>query len=194
MRPGGIRRSAVSAAGVETGQRRVAVGLLMAIFMVVWLGTLSQGEASHNTCSLVAQVGGEAQVEAWALASLNSKLPKTFSDKVKVGEVLGQPVRVNVRATMEKPAKNVDIVCASSSFSSKLDLEVRISGKAGSSTHNGDGRVTGHYTVASTSPVKVCMGDLKLAGLNLRNVQNEVDGWIRKQTNKSGLLGSFCVP
>ncbi len=132
MRLEGIRRLPVRAAGLVTGERRAAGWLLMPVFMAVWLGGPSQGEA---------------QVEAWALASLNAKLPKTFSDKVKVGEMLGQPVRVKVRATLERPAKNVNIVCATSSFSTKFDLEVRISGKAGRSTHKGDGRVTGHYTV-----------------------------------------------
>ena len=88
----------------------------------------------------------------------------------------------------------MSIGCAASSFSTKFDIEVRVSGRAGSTTHNGDGRIKGHYTVGSLSPVKICVSNLTLAGLNLHGVQNDVDNWVRRQINASGFLGPFCVP
>lgn len=170
----------------------------MSVFVIMGSGFwgLSQVHAAHNTCALVAQAGGEATVEAWALTALNAKLPKTFSGKVTVGHVpvTNDPIRVNVDATIKNPAKNVDIVCAPSSFSSRLDIKVRVSGRAGSSTHDGAGRITGHYTVASLSPVRICVSNLNMAGLNLQGVQNDVDNWIRKQINASALVAPFCVP
>jgi hypothetical protein len=152
--------------------------------------------AAHNTCSLVTQAGGETAVETWALTNLNAKLPKTFSGKVTVGRVpvTNDPIRVDVDATIKKPAKSVDITCASSALSSKLEIRVRVSGRAGSSTHEGDGRITGHYTIAAASPPRVCVSNLKMASLNLQGVQNDVDDWIRKQINHSALVGNFCVP
>lgn len=179
--------------------RRWALGvLLVATFVVAdgGLGGWSRAEASHNTCGLIAQVpGGQTAVEAWALASLNSKLPKSFSGKVTVGHVpvTHDPIKVNVDATILKPAKNVDIVCTPSSFSCKFDIRVRVSGRLGSDTHSGDGRITGHYTV-TTSPTRVCVSNLSMAGLNLQGVQNDVDNWIRKQINASSLIGPFSVP
>ncbi len=159
-------------------------------------GKIGSRASSVNTCGPIAQVpGGEAAVEAWALANLNAKLPMSYSGKVTVGRVpvTNDPIRVNVDATIKNPAKNVDIVCAQSKFSSRLDVRVRVSGRAGSSTHNGDARVTGNYTVA-LSPARVCVANLKLSDLNLHNVQNDVDDWIRKKINQSGLLAPFCVP
>ncbi len=159
-------------------------------------GKVASRASSVNTCGPIAQVpGGEATVEAWALANLNAKLPMSYSGKVTVGRVpvTNDPIRVNVDATIKNPAKNVDIVCAQSKFSSRLDVRVRVSGRAGSSTHNGDARVTGNYTVA-LSPARVCVANLKLSDLNMHNVQNDVDDWIRKKINQSGLLAPFCVP
>ena len=182
----------------RAGKRWALAGLLMSSFVVAGggLGGWFRAEGSHNTCGLIAQVpGGQTAVEAWALTALNSKLPQSFSGKVTVGHVpvTGDPIKVNVDATILKPAKNVDIVCTPSSFSSKFDIKVRVSGKLGSDTHSGDGRIAGHYTVSS-SPTKVCVGNLSMAGLNLQGVQNNVDNWIRSQINSSGLIGPFCVP
>ncbi len=131
-------------------------------------------------------------VETWALTNLNNRLPKTFSGKVTVGHVpvTHDPIKVNVEATIKKPAKNVDIVCAPSSFSSRLDIKVRVSGRAGSSTHDGDGRITGHYTVTS-SPTRVRVSNLTMASLNLQGVENDVDNWIRVKINSSGLVANF---
>ncbi len=179
--------------------KRWALGVLLVSILVVadgGLGGWSRAEASHNTCGLIAQVpGGQTAVETWALTALNAKLPKSFSGKVTVGHVpvTGDPIKVNVDATILKPAKNVDIVCIPSSFSSKFDIRVRVSGRLGSDTHSGDGRIAGHYTVTS-SPTRVCVGNLSMAGLNLQGVQNNVDNWIRQQINSSGLIGPFCVP
>lgn len=159
-------------------------------------GKIGSRASSMNTCGPIAQVpGGEAAVEAWALANLNAKLPMSYSGKVTVGRVpvTNDPIRVDVDATIKNPAKSVDIVCAQSRFSSRLDVRVKVSGKAGSSTHNGDARVTGNYTVA-LSPARVCVANLKLSDLNLHNVQNDVDDWVRKKLNQSGLMGPFCVP
>lgn len=178
--------------------KKISLAVCLAI-----LALAPDARASHNTCSLIAQAGGpmmgailgEWVVEEAALVLLNSRLPQTFSGKVTVGRVpvTGDPIKVQVDATLLKPAKNVDIVCASSSFSSKFNVKARVSGKLGSDTHEGEGRVTGHYTVDSTSR-KACVGNLKLAGLNLRGVQNDVDNWIRKKINASGLVANFCVP
>ncbi len=181
---------------MRTNVQVPVTAVVLAAFTVMGSVVGDWAQASHNTCSLVAQAGGEATVEAWALAALNAKLPKTFSGKVTVGHVpvTNDPIKVNVDATIKKPAKNVDIVCTPSSFSSRLDIKARVSGRAGSSTHDGDGRITGHYAVASLSPVKICVSNLNMAGLNLQGVQNEVDNWIRKQINASGLVGPFCVP
>lgn len=159
-------------------------------------GGRSEVHAGHNTCALVTQAGGEATVEGWALGALNGKLPKSFSDKVTVGHVpiTNDPIKVDVDATVKKPAKNVNIVCGSSSLSSKLDIKVRVSGKAGSSTHEGEGRITGHYTVVAGSPIKICVSNINMASLNLQGVQNDVDNWIRKKINNSSIVGNFCVP
>ena len=152
--------------------------------------------ASHNTCALVNQAGGEPAVEAWALAKVNTKLPKHFSDKVTVGHVpvTNDPIKVDVDATVKKPAKSVNITCATSAFSTRVDIRVRVSGRAGSSTHEGEGRISGHYTISAANPPRVCVSDLKMASLNLQNVQNEVDDYIRKQINKSALVENFCAP
>ena len=101
MRSAGFRRYAVTSVGVKTAARGVMAGLLMFILVVAYggLGVSSRAEASHNTCSLIAQVpGGQTAVEAWALVSLNGKLPMTFSGKVTVGHVpvTHDPIKVNV--------------------------------------------------------------------------------------------------
>lgn len=185
-------------ANYRAGKRWTLVGLLMSTLVIAGGGSggWTKAEGSHNTCGLVAQVpGGETQVETWASTNLNNRLPMTFSGKVRVGTTpWGDPIKVNVDATIKKPAKNVDIVCIPSSFSSRFDLTVRVSGRLGSDTHSGDGRIAGHYTVSSISPPRVCVGSLGLAGFNLHGVQNDVDNWIRKKINASGLIGPFCVP
>ncbi len=153
-------------------------------------------QASHNTCALLSQAGGEAAVESQALTELNKQLPKHFSGKVTVGRVpvTNDPIRVEVDATVKKPAKSVSITCASSRLATRVDLRVRVSGRAGSSTHEGEGRITGHYTIQASTPPRVCVRDLKMASLNLQGVQNDVDDWIRGKINESSLVGNFCVP
>ena len=106
--------------------------------------------------------------------------------------ITNDPIRVDVDATIKKPAKNVNITCASSSFSSKVDIRARVSGQAGSSTHDGDGRITGHYVVYLANPPRLCVKNLKMASLNLQGVQNDVDNWIRKKINDSLIVHDIC--
>ncbi len=174
-----------------TGLYRILVGL-RATTLLVWglgLGGWAQVYAAHSTCGLISSVpGGEPVVEAAILNYLKSQPPTTFSDKVKVGSTPLGPVKVKVKVTIKDP-KDVDLKCTKSDFSYKFGIKATVSGKAGSSTHNGTGRIEGHYTVSPTP--KVCVNNLRLAGLNLENVQNKVDQWIRGQINSSDLTADF---
>ncbi len=190
------RRSAAVSIAVGPNARWIAVGMLVTSVLVAGdgIGRWSEVHASHNTCQLLNQFGGEASVEARAKATLDSRLPQTYSGKVTVGKVpiTNDPIRVDVDATIKKPAKNINITCASSSFSSKVDIRARVSGQAGSSTHDGDGRITGHYVVYLATPPRLCVKNLKMASLNLQGVQNDVDNWIRKKINDSLIVHDIC--
>lgn len=168
--------------------------LILVSLVSVWFisGAMGEALAAHSTCALLETIpGGEATAEGKILSHLQAQPPTTFSGKVKVGEVLNQPVKVKVKATIKDPT-DVDLTCAKSGFSYKFGLKVTVSGKAGSDTHHGTGRITGHYTVApSPGAASVCVSNLKLAGLNLSGVNNHVDDWIKKQINKSPLLETF---
>jgi len=176
------------------GTRQWMAALVVAAVAVAGEGIGGGGMAlaAHSTCALLETIpGGEATAEGVILAHLQAQPPTTFEGKVKVGEVLNQPVKVKVKATIKDP-QDVDLTCAKSGFSYTFGLKVTVSGKAGSDTHHGTGRITGHYTVAlSPGNASVCVSDLKLAGLNLEGVNNHVDKWIKKQINKSGLLETF---
>lgn len=191
-------QSAAVPVAVGTDVRWAAVGVLVSSLLVVGggLGGRSEVHAAHNTCGPIQQVGGEASVEAKALNALNGRLPRSFSGKVTVGHipVTNDPIRVDVDATIKKPAKNLNLTCASSNFSTRVDIRVRVSGKAGSSTHEGDGRITGHYVVILGNPMRMCVRGLKMANLNLQGVQNDVDNWIRKKINDSIIVNEICVP
>ena len=135
--------------------------------------------------------GGEATAEGVILSHLQAQPPTTFSGKVKVWSTPVSSIKVKVKVTIKDP-KDVDLTCAKSDFSYKFGLKVTVSGKAGSDTHHGTGRITGHYTVApSPGSATVCVNGLRLAGLNLEGVNNHVDDWIKKQINKSGLVDAF---
>lgn len=155
-------------------------------------GDWGAARAAHSTCSLLDMIpGGEATAEGKILSYLQAQPPTKFSGKVKVGSTPMGAIRVKVKATIKDP-KDVDLACAQSDFSYRFGIKVTVSGKAGSDTHSGTGRIVGHYTVSpSPTSATVCVDHLKLAGLNLEGVNNHVDNWIRKQINKSGLLAAF---
>lgn len=174
--------------------QRWAVALAVAGVAVAGdgLGGWATARAAHSTCGLFQSIpGGESTAEGVILAHLQSQPPTTFSGKVKVGSTPVGPIKVKVKVTIKDP-KDVSLTCAKSDFSYKFGIKATVSGKAGSDTHHGTGRITGHYTVAlSPGNASVCVNDLKLAGLNLEGVNNHVDNWIKKQINKSGLLETF---
>lgn len=198
MRADTRRQSAAVSMIAGTDVRSIGAGVLVLCFLVAGdgLGDWSEVHASHNTCGAIQQAGGEALVEAKALEALNQRLPQDFSGKVTVGHVpvTNDPIRVDVDAKIKKPAKNVNVTCASSGFSTRVDIRVRVSGKAGSSTHEGDGRITGHYLVYAGNPSRMCVKDLKMSNLNLQGVQNDVDNWIRKKINDSVIVSTICAP
>jgi hypothetical protein len=181
---------------VGANARRLAVGLLVASALAAGggIGHWAEVSAAHNTCQAINQAGGEAAMEAHAKATLDSRLPQSYSGKVTVGKVpvTNDPIRVDVDATIKKPAKSVNITCASSTFSTRVDIRAKVSGRAGSSTHEGDGRITGHYFVYLANPPRVCVKNLKMASLNLEGVQNDVDNWIRKKINDSIIVQDIC--
>ena len=99
--------------------------------------------AAHSTCALMQSIpGGETTAEAAIFNHLKAQPPTTFSGKVKVGEVLNQPVKVNVSVTINDP-QDVDLKCLKSNFTYKFGIKVKVSGKAGSATHQGTGRIGG---------------------------------------------------
>jgi len=166
---------------------------LLGYAMLVMLATGSgAARAAHSTCSLMQSIpGGEATAEAAILNHLKAQPPTTFSGKVKVGEVMNQPIKVNVSVTIKDP-KDVDLKCPQSNFTYKFGIKVTVSGKAGSDTHQGTGRVGGHYTVAlAPNQATVCVSSLRLDALNLAGVNNRVDNWIRAKINSSGLVANF---
>ncbi|MFZ5877666.1 MAG: hypothetical protein ACOYXU_14865 [Nitrospirota bacterium] len=168
---------------------------LVSLVTVLFIGGAMSGTAlaAHSTCALMAPIpGGEATAEGKILAYLQAQPPTTFKGKVKVGSTPFGAIKVKVKATIKDP-KDVDLTCAQSDFSYKFGIKVTVSGKAGSDTHNGTGRIAGHYTVSpSPNSASVCVNHLKLAGLNLEGVNNHVDDWIKKQINNSGLVGLPC--
>ncbi|MEX2164254.1 MAG: hypothetical protein WD823_08430 [Sulfuricaulis sp.] len=168
------------------------LALLGYVTLIIFATGSSAVRAAHSTCALMQSIpGGEAAAEAVILNHLKAQPPTTFSGKVKVGEVLNQPVKVNVNVTIKDP-KDVDLKCSKSNFSYKFGIKARVSGKAGSDTHQGTGRIGGHYTVTlAPNQGTVCVTNLRLDGLNLAGVNNHVDNWIRAKINSSGLVANF---
>ncbi|MDP2816428.1 MAG: hypothetical protein Q8O19_07095 [Rectinemataceae bacterium] len=160
--------------------------------LVILVTGSGAARAGHSTCSLMQSIpGGEATAEAAILNHLKAQPPTTFSGKVKVSEVLNQPVKVTVSVTIKDP-KDADLKCLKSNFTYKFGIKVKVSGKAGSDTHQGTGQVGGHYTVTlAPSQAKVCVSNLRLVGFNLTGVNNHVDNWIRAKINSSGLVANF---
>jgi hypothetical protein len=135
--------------------------------------------------------GGEATAEGVILAHLQAQPPTTFKGKVKVGSTPLGAVKVKVKVTIKDP-KDVNLKCPDSDFSYKFELKATVSGKAGSDTHKGTGRIGGHYTVSPLpTAARVCVDHLELAGLNLEGVNNHVDDWIRGKIQDSALLAGF---
>jgi hypothetical protein len=170
-------------------QQLALLGYATLVILVTGSGAV---RAAYSTCSLMQSIpGGEATAEAAILNHLKAQPPMTFSDKVKVGEVMNQPIKVNVKVTIEDP-KDVDLKCLKSNFTYKFGIKVTVSGKAGSDTHQGTGRIGGHYTVTlAPNQATVCVTNLRLDGLNLTGVNNRVDNWIRARINSSGLVANF---
>jgi hypothetical protein len=148
--------------------------------------------AAHSTCALMQSIpGGEATAEAAILNHLKAQPPTTFSDKVKVGEVMNQPIKVNASVTIKDP-KDVDLKCPQSNFTYKFGIKVTVSGKAVSDTHQGTGQIGGHYTVTlAPNQATVCVSNMRLDGLNLAGVHSRVDNMIRAKINTSGLAANF---
>lgn len=178
---------------------RGAIGRLAVALMITGVAVAGEGAgdwgaawAAHSTCSLLEMIpGGEATAEGVILAHLQAQPPTKFSGKVKVGSTPLGPIKVKVKVTIKDP-KDVNLTCAESDFSSKFGIKVKVSGKAGSDTHEGTVRIAGHYTVsASPSSATVCVNHLKLDGLNLEGVNNHIDDWIRKKIEASGLVADF---
>lgn len=177
-------------ASIFGAQRQLA---LLGYVTLVILATVSGAvRAAHSTCALMQSIpGGEATAEAVILSHLKAQPPTTFSDKVKVGEVMNQPIKVNVRVTIKDP-RDVDLKCPQSNFTYQFGIKVTVSGKAGSDTHQGTGRVGGHYTVAlAPNQATVCVSSLRLDALNLAGVNNRVDNRVRAKINSSGLVANF---
>ena len=177
-------------ASIFGAQQKLA---LLGYVTIVILATVSGAvRAAHSTCALMQSIpGGEATAEAVILNHLKAQPPTTFSGKVKVGEVLNQPIKVNVSVTIKDP-KDVDLTCLKSNLTYKFGIKVTVSGKAGSDTHQGTGRIGGHYTAAlAPNQVTVCVTNLRLEGLSLAGVNNHVDNWIRVKINSSGLVANI---
>jgi hypothetical protein len=170
-------------------QQLALLGYAMLVILATGSGT---ARAAHSTCALMQSIpGGEATAEAVILKHLKAQPPATFSDKVKVGEVMNQPIKVNVSVTIKDP-KDVDLKCLKSNFTYKFGIKVTVSGKAGSDTHQGTGRIAGHYTVTlAPNQATVCVSNLRLDGLNLAGVHSRVDNMIRAKINSSGLVANF---
>lgn len=156
------------------------------------IGGGTSARAAHSTCALLEPIpGGEATAEGVILAHLQAQPPTKFSGKVKVGSTPFGAVKVKVKVTIKDP-KDVTLKCPDSDFSYKFGVKATVSGKAGSDTHEGTGRIAGHYTVSpAPTEAKVCVDHLKLAGLNLEGVNNHVDDWIRGKIQDSALLAGF---
>jgi len=182
-----IAMTSASIFGVH--QQLALLGYVTLVILATGSGT---AWAAHSTCALMQSIpGGEATAEAAILNHLKAQPPTTFSGKVKVGEVLNQPVKVNVSVTIKDP-QDVDLKCLKSNFTYKFGIKVKVSGKAGSDTHQGTGRIGGHYTVTlAPNQATVCVGNLRLVGFNLAGVNNHVDNWIRAKINSSGLVANF---
>ncbi len=166
---------------------------LLGYAMLVILATGSgAARAAHSTCGLMQSIpGGEVTAEAVILNHLKAQPPTTFSGKVKVSEVLNQPIKVNVSVTIKDP-KDVNLQCLKSNFTYKFGIKVKVSGKAGSDTHQGTGQIGGHYTATlAPNQATVCASNLRLVGFNLAGVNNHVDNWIRAKINSSGLVANF---
>jgi hypothetical protein len=148
--------------------------------------------AAHSTCALMEPIpGGEATVEGVILAHLQAQPPTTFKGKVKVGSTPFGAVKVKVKVTIKDP-KDVNLKCPDSDFSYKFGLKATVSGKAGSDTHEGSGKIAGHYTVSpQTAAARVCVDHLQLAGLNLEGVNNHVDEWLREKIQESAFMAGF---
>lgn len=148
---------------------------------------------SHNTCSMIEQAGGIAKVQQEAFDAVKDHLEanSTFGGDVNIGSKL-IPIWVRVKATVSNPRSFV-LDCSDSKVSLRFDVKVTISGNLGSDTHEGSGRVEGHYTVSVNldhGKVTVCVGDVKVTDLNLEGVQNDIDSWLKGKVQK--VISGFC--
>jgi hypothetical protein len=159
----------------------MAAGLLFAA-VAVGAGFSSPAVASHDTCSIIAQVpGGEAGAEAQVLAALNATLPLV---------VRGSGYRLSVY-----DARWLVIWCHRSTVTVRVPIKVRYSpAEFVSISKRGSARIRGHYAILLGPPAEVCVGDLQVAGLNLDGVPSWVDEGVRSLVNRSDAVDSFCFP
>lgn len=78
------------------------LALLAYATLVILVAGSGAVRAAHSACSLMQSIpGGEATAEAAILNHRKAQPPTTFSDKVKVGEVMNQPIKVNASVTID---------------------------------------------------------------------------------------------
>jgi hypothetical protein len=160
--------------------------------LVIAAGGSSSASASHSTCTVMGGPANEAIAESLILEEMKSEGTLHFGPKkVRIGGPDWAPIRVKVEAWVSNP-RNLDITCGTSTFSLKVDVKARVSGRAGSVTKKGPARIEGHYKIVLSTPPKVCPENVKMPELNLQGINNKVDNWIRKQINASGLVHVPC--
>jgi hypothetical protein len=166
--------------GFSNSVKHVAAGLLFAA-VGVGAGFSSPAEASHDTCALIAQVpGGERGAEGLVLAAVNATLPLAVRQS-------------DYRLTVYD-ARWLNIRCRSSTVTVRVPIKVRYSDEYVSISRRGSARIRGHYAILPGPAVEVCVGDLKVVGLNLEDVPSWIDEEVRSLVNRSDAVDSFCFP
>ena len=174
-----------------TRKVRLLAGTTLAA-LAVSVAAPSGASASHSTCAAMGGPANEALAESVILSAMKSKGTLHFGPKkVRIGGPDWAPIRVKVEAWVSNP-RNLDITCANSKFTLKVDVKARVSGRAGSVTKKGEARIEGHYKIVASTPPKVCPEDVKMPELNLQGINNKVDDWIRKKINASALVQIPC--
>lgn len=176
---------------VSTARPTAAAMILGALLLAAAPAPRAEAAVPVSTCAAIGGAQSEPLAEKVVLGLMRSRGTVHLGPRrVKVGGPSFAPVYANAEVWVSNP-RLLNITCATSAFSLRVDVRATVSGGPVNLTRHGTAGVRGSYAILS-APRRLCPRNVSMPYLNLVDVPPKVDGAIRAQINASSLVRIPC--
>lgn len=164
---------------------------LAAVAACLTLAARSEAAVSQSTCAAIGGAQNEPLAESVILGLMRSRgTIHSPPRRVRIGGPPFAPIYADVETWVSNPHQ-LNITCAASTFTLRMNVRAKISKSVGSITRHGTAAVRGAYVILS-APRRVCPRGITLVMLNLVDIPTTADGWIRDRINSGSPVRIPC--